>query len=225
MPDRADVAGHLKIPLHEYDARIRTFVPSYDAMLGEIERLVEALTPERPTLVELGIGTGALAERCLAVRPEARLVGIDSDPAILELARARLPGRDGIRFEEGSYLEVELPSADAIVASISLHHVPEAGVKKQLYARCRRSLGTRGVLLLADCYPPSHEELARRGRAAWRRHLERHYTPDEAGGYFEAWSREDTYFTLAEEMDWLGEAGFRPEVVWRQDLFAVLLCT
>lgn len=43
-------------------------------------------------------------------------------------------------------------------------------------------------------------------------------------GFLEVWSGEDTDFPLVDELQWLGEAGFDPEVVWRKDHFAVLLC-
>jgi hypothetical protein len=58
----------------------------------------------------------------------------------------------------------------------------------------------------------------------WRRHLERSYSPEESVAFLDAWSEEDTYFPLVDEIARLSQVGFRPEVVWRRDLFAVLLC-
>jgi hypothetical protein len=67
-------------------------------------------------------------------------------------------------------------------------------------------------------------ERAEEGREAWRRHLETHYSPEETTAFFQAWAEEDTHFPLADEVDWLEEAGFCTDVVWRKDLFAVLIC-
>jgi tRNA (cmo5U34)-methyltransferase len=224
MREPSGVSSHLGIPVEEYDARIRTFVPWYEAMLDEMEGLVDIVASATPVVVDLGIGTGALSERCLRARPAAQMVGIDADAGILAQARARLAGRGEVELRTGSFLEVELPAADLIVSSIALHHVAESKAKQALYARCRQALGRTGSLLLADCFLPAHPDLARRGMAAWRAHLERHYPPAEATGYLEAWSGEDTYFRLVDELVWLRRAGFRPDVVWRRDLFAVLLC-
>ena len=40
-----------------------------------------------PVLLDLGVGSGELASCCLRVAPQARIIGIDSDEAILSLAR------------------------------------------------------------------------------------------------------------------------------------------
>lgn len=218
------VSSHLQIPLEEYDSRIRTFVPFYEEVLGELERLVALVAEARPTILDLGIGTGAVTERCLRVRPEARVIGVDSDSEILEMARARLDRFGNLDLRAGSFLEVDLPGADLIVASLSFHHVPSPQQKKELYVRCRRALGEGGIMLLADCFPPSLERLALEGMENWRRHLERIYPSEESVAFLDAWSEEDTYFPLADEIAWLSQVGFRPEVVWRRDLFAVLLC-
>ena len=57
------VASHLGIKLTEYDSRIRTFIPHYEEML---DVAAAAIPPRARTIVDLGIGTGALSSRCLA---------------------------------------------------------------------------------------------------------------------------------------------------------------
>src|SRR4026208_979520 len=64
------VASHLGIRLADYDARIRTFIPDYEEMLGVAAAAIPARTR---TIVDLGIGTGALSARCLAPAPAARV--------------------------------------------------------------------------------------------------------------------------------------------------------
>src|SRR5215472_9693931 len=93
------VAAHLGIDLAEYDARIRTFIPDYEEMLC----IAAAVVPRRArTIVDLGIGTGALAARCLRRAPRARLVGIDEDPGMLATAARRIRGNAS--FVSGNFL-------------------------------------------------------------------------------------------------------------------------
>src|SRR4029450_9938556 len=88
------VASHLGIDLREYDARIRTFIPDYEAMLqAAAATLRTAARTRAPFVVDLGIGTGALAEACLKTLPRARFAGIDEDEGMLAAARARLGPR------------------------------------------------------------------------------------------------------------------------------------
>lgn len=216
------VAGHLSIRVEEYDFRIRTFVPHYEHMIATAAETLGLLDVAAPELLDLGVGTGALAARCLSVRPGASLVGIDADPAMLEMARARLAVYAGVELRVGNFLETSLEACDAIVACISLHHVSTPESKQQLYASCRRALSAGGIFVSADYFPARDNALAALQRAQWVAHLERFYSRAQAVDYLASWADEDTYFPLEDELDWLREAGLRPEVVWRAHGFAVI---
>jgi ubiquinone/menaquinone biosynthesis C-methylase UbiE len=211
------VASHLGIKLSEYDARIRTFIPDYEEMLDVAGSAVPASTRR---ILDLGIGTGALAARCLRSAPQATVAGIDMDPAILGLAARRL--RDRATFTTGTFLRAELPAADAVVASFSLHHVRTRGAKAVLYRRIRQALRARGVLLTVDCQPARDRQVWHAQRDAWLSHLRRTYTARRAAAIFEAWAGEDVYVPLDAEIALMQRNGFQVEVLWRRGAFAVL---
>jgi tRNA (cmo5U34)-methyltransferase len=212
------VAEHLGIRLSEYDDRIRTFIPHYEEML---EAAASAVAPDARRIVELGVGTGALASRVLARARRANLTGIDADEAILALAAARLGARATLVC--GSFLQAPLPRADAIVASFALHHVRTRAAKRRLYRRLRRALRHGGVLVIAECHPAADRALAAVQMRAWRAHVARRYPPARTAALFRSWAREDVYVPLVAETALLAEAGFRVEVTWRRDAFAVLV--
>ncbi len=216
------VARHLGIELGEYDARIRGFVPGYGEMLAEAAGALARLAAPHPVIVDLGIGTGALAAACLAVRPGARLIGIDADAAMLEGARARLAALPGIELRQDDFTRAELPSCDAIVACLALHHVRTPEAKGALYRRCAATLRTGGCLVTADRFV-GEGSAADAERATWIAHLERTYSTAEAEEYLSTWAEEDVYFPLAQELRWIGEAGLEAEMAWRRDGFAVLV--
>jgi tRNA (cmo5U34)-methyltransferase len=211
------VASHLGIKLSEYDARIRTFIPHYEEML---EVGAAAIPARARTIVDLGVGTGALSSRCLAAAPGARSVGIDVDPEILALAGRRL-GRRG-RFITGSFLRVPLPPCDALVASFALHHVRTRSAKASLYRRIRAALRPGGVFVSVDCQPARNAVVRRAQFEAWRAHLRGSYTAARTNGFLTAWSHEDVYVPLDAEIALLRAAGFGVELLWRRGAFAVL---
>ena len=211
------VAAHLGIRLSEYDHRIRTFIPGYDEMLDAAAAIV---SPNARAIVDLGIGTGALAARCLRRARQASVVGIDADADIAALAARRIGAR--ATLVRGSFLRVTLPRADAFVASFALHHVRTRAAKTRLYRRVRRSLRPGGVFVSADCHPAGNRTLAAAQKDAWRAHLRRSYPPAQASALLHAWAREDVYVPLNVEVTLLRRAGFRVEVVWRRDAFAVV---
>jgi tRNA (cmo5U34)-methyltransferase len=216
------VANHLRIDLDEYDSRIRTFVPHYETLLAVTATALGIVASRRPTVVDLGTGTGALAAACLDVRPDARILGIDADAGMLAAARNRLGKRDTVELRQADFLNAALPTADAMVACISLHHIREPVDKQGFYRRVFEALAPGGVLITADCFPAIEPTLAAHHRDAWIAHLEQTYPPPEAAAHLQSWSDEDTYFPLEIELTWLRDAGFTTEVIWRKEGFAVL---
>jgi tRNA (cmo5U34)-methyltransferase len=216
------VAAHLGIDLREYDARIRTFIPAYESMIATAARTLRTAVRKRhPDVVDLGIGTGALSAACLEVVPGARVIGIDEDEGMLAAARERL-GRRLTPAVLGSFERVAIPSCDAVVASLALHHIPTPARRLRLFRRLRAALRPGGVLISADCYVASASRIAAADRAVWLEHLEHSYTPREARAFLSAWAKEDFYVTLADELGLLRRAGFSADVPWRRAAFAVI---
>ena len=215
------VASHLGISVREYDRRIRTFIPNYAEML---EEAASVLDPAVETIVDLGVGTGALSAQCLRRAPAARVIGIDADAEMLALAQRRLGRR--ATLEVGDFLRVPLPRTDAVVATLALHHVRTRAAKAKLYARVRAALRRGGMLLSGDCFPSDTGPRWQHQRDLWRRHLEETYTSLEAEKFLRDWSHEDTYVPLRTEMALLEASGFRAvDVVWRRGAFAVIAAT
>ena len=211
------VAAHLGIRLSEYDARIRTFIPDYEEML---DAAAAVIPPRARVIVDLGVGTGALAARCLQCAHDAHVIGLDADPDILALASRRLGDRG--TTVAGNFLRSALPRCDVMVASLALHHVRTRSAKAGLYRRIHRALRRRGRLVIVDCEPAGDAAQRRAQREAWLAHLRRTYSAARARGLLRSWSREDVYMPLRAELELLSRGGFSAEVVWRRGAFAVV---
>jgi trans-aconitate methyltransferase len=72
------------------------------------------------TVLDLGCGTGDLAARIAGAG--ARVIGLDSDPAMIAAARKRLPGAD-LRVADAHDFIVEEP-VDAVFSNAALHWMP-----------------------------------------------------------------------------------------------------
>ena len=82
------VRKHLRLESDAYDAAIRTFIPGYEEALT---RAASEIAGVHPTLVlDLGTGTGALAEALLAHDRVGAVEALDIDPEMLAQARLRL---------------------------------------------------------------------------------------------------------------------------------------
>lgn len=215
------VAAHLGIRLDDYDESIRTFIPHYQEMLDAAAQAVATLCGPSPHVVDLGTGSGALADRVMRACRGARITGIDADPGMLAMATKRLRGP--LTTITGDFLSTPLPRCNVVTASFALHHIATRARKAAMYAKCYRALSTGGVLVNADCCLSSIARLQAHDRKAWQAHLARSYGARSAHAYLRAWAKEDFYFTLDDEREMLARAGFKVDVVWRRDSFAVIV--
>ena len=146
-------------------ARWRVFSRFYDPVLaltlrekrfrGLMLRQVEADLPEQGVVVDVGCGTGSFALALRERRPDAQITGVDGDPEILGLARAKA-GAGAIQWREGlaQDLPVASESADLVTISLVLHHLlPED--KRKALLEMRRILKPGGRLHVADWGPPA----------------------------------------------------------------------
>ncbi len=222
--DRHSVERHLRVDAEGYDAEIRRFIPYYDDMIATGVELLAALAPPDAHVLDLGGGTGALSSAVLDALPGVRVTVLDIDPEMLAEARRRLAGfGERASFREGSFLD-PLPDADAVVASLSLHHVHDLSAKSRLYRAIHDALVPGGPLLNLDAAVtegPRLNRLVFDRMAAW---MGDHGISDaEARGHFAAWAGEDRYFPLEAEMGALREAGFdEVECFWRRGLSSIL---
>jgi tRNA (cmo5U34)-methyltransferase len=208
------VLGHLRVDAAEYDREIRRFIPGYDDMLRTAVRWLEGHVPAGGLVIDLGAGTGALSAAVLEALPEVRVRLVDVDPAMLEVAKARC--RDRVEQCRATFAE-GLVACDAVVASLSLHHVADVAEKRALYRRIHDVLRPGGLLVICDaCVHASGPERTRLFEE-WSQGMQRAgITAAEAQGHFAQWATEDFYQPLADELVWLREAGFaQADCFWK----------
>lgn len=209
------VRNHLRLEIDAYDETIRRFIPGYEEGLDRIAREIAAI---RPALVlDLGAGTGALAEVLLEHDVVETVEAIDVDPEMLERARTRLK-RFGsrARFRECSF-HAPLPPCDAVAASLALHHIPLMDRKRALYEHIYRVLRRGGLFVNGDVTMSADQGEREQTYRIWAAHLvSRGIDEQRARKHFDEWSSEDTYFPLDDELDAMRQAGFDAQCVWRE---------
>lgn len=217
------VSKHLGMHADDYDRVIKTFIPNYEKMLATIGEWLKLQVPPDGRVIDLGGGTGALAQRVLTRLPRMRLELWDVDPKMLEVARHRLaPFGSRVSLVERSFTE-ELPSCNAVVASLALHHISDLAAKRKVYANIHDALRPSGIFLNGDAAVsaagPEHDGVFR----LWEEFMMSHgMSHEEAQKRFSDWAHEDTYYSLPEELTALAHAGFRsPECFWKDGPIAV----
>lgn len=216
------VRRHLRIETAAYDETIRRFIPGYEAMVEVVAGTLAASGPD--CVIDLGAGTGALAEAIL-IHGGARTVElIDVDPEMLAQARARLERFGGrFRVRETSFLDT-LPLCDGAASSLALHHVPEMGEKRALYGRIRAAIRPGGIFVNGDATMPAEPAARDAAYRFWVEHMMSCGIEEaRACGHLEEWAEEDTYFPLDDELAAMRDAGFDAECIWQEGSIAVVV--
>jgi tRNA (cmo5U34)-methyltransferase len=214
------VEGHLQLKTADYDSLIRQLVPGYPAMRTAHMALLKKILPtdRRSVVLDLGGGTGALAEAVAETLPLAEVEIWDTDPAMLAVARGRC-ARFGprIRYVERSFADPLTP-CDAVVACIALHHVKDLAVKGAIYRNIHTALRPGGVFMNADVAIAATGGLRDFSYQEWINAMAPHgISEPQARAHFASWAREDYYPPLATELRLVGDAGFPdPECFWRE---------
>ena len=78
-----------------------------------------------PRILDLGCGTGALAERVLCDVPGGKLTGIDLSPRMVETARKHLDSRAEMLLGDAEHLPFRDGSFDVVYCNDSFHHYPD----------------------------------------------------------------------------------------------------
>lgn len=139
----------------------------------------------QPCILDVGCGTGALAEALLEAIPGCCMTGIDLSSAMVARARARLVGRAEVREGDAEGLPFHDGAFDLVVCNDSFHHYPNPDrAVFQMWRVLRRG----GSLVMGDAWQPAP---ARAIMNAWMPHAHegdvRIYAEDELRRFLEAW--------------------------------------
>jgi SAM-dependent methyltransferase len=98
-------------------------------------------------LLDLGCGTGALLRELVSRGGADRLSGVDLSPAMVALARRRLPAGVRLAVADGAALPFRGGSFDVVVSNSSFHFWPLPG---RVVSEMRRVLAATGRLVITD---------------------------------------------------------------------------
>lgn len=167
-------------------------------------------------LVDLGCGDGYLARVLLHEFPDAEAVLIDHSQVMLERAKAAMQPFPSVRLVEGDlaaslFSHVEPESAELVVASYSIHHLPDKR-KRSLYEEIFAVLKSGGMFLNIEHVASATAEIERMWDEAFIELIvERTGKPKEevAHEYHTRPDKADNILLPVDtQVEWLREIGF-----------------
>jgi tRNA (cmo5U34)-methyltransferase len=227
-----------------YDAAAPVIHPRYVAVQDQLLSAIPLNREGSFRAVDLGGGSGRLAERILRAYPAASIIVIDQSEAFLALAKERLAPFDGRaaclhrRLQDDWHTDTG--PVDLIVSTSAIHHL-EGSEKQALFDRCYEALSPRGVLINGDEYRPEDDESFLAMLHDWGRHMDRSLAagaiPASFGPTIESWKKrnldgfgavpksgDDCQETVEAQLGRLQASGFsNVRAIWSDALWAVLV--
>lgn len=109
-------------------------------------------------VLDFGCGTGTLVLLVKRSHPTARVVGLDVDPKVLEIARTKATAAGAaVELRQGTAADAGFAPAsfDRVLTSLVLHHLT-TDEKLETLRALRRALRAGGELHVADFGPPQN---------------------------------------------------------------------
>jgi tRNA (cmo5U34)-methyltransferase len=203
-----------------YDRDRARLIPCNDAFY---QHAIDLIPTHALRILDLGAGSGILAQLVRRARPHAHVHLIDFSDPMLALARARLKDEGHVSFEVADYLTAPLGEHyDAIVSALSIHHL-EHHDKRKLFARILAALKPGGVFVNADQVLGPTPALEARYKQLWLDQVRAAGATDQQIADSLYRQQDDRCATVEDQLHWLREARLTDVDCWFKDnRFAVL---
>lgn len=100
-------------------------------------------------LLDIGCGTGELAKAFVQKNPRLNICGVDLSEDMLKVARKKLAHAPNVTFQEGDFLNIELPANffDAAFSLSNLHYFPYPNL---IFKKVAHLLKPKGLFVIVD---------------------------------------------------------------------------
>jgi tRNA (cmo5U34)-methyltransferase len=209
-----------------YDATRRGLIPCFDSFYGAALDLIADWrgadsTPLR--VLDLGAGTGLFGYLVATRHRQARLHLVDASEGMLEEARQRFAGSEGVSYAVGDMATADFGGPwDLVISALAIHHLTDSD-KQALFRRIRTALRPGGLFVNAEqVLGPTPEAEARYARL-WLAQVRTHGVPEAEIAKAQERMLHDRCATVEDQLRWLREAGFAEvDCSFKEWRFAVL---
>ncbi|MBF0611793.1 MAG: methyltransferase domain-containing protein [Magnetococcales bacterium] len=206
-----------------YDQTRRLLIPPYESFYGTLLQLLLNHPKPLQKVLDMGAGTGLLAEMVLSVLPDAHVTLLDISEEMLAISRQRFANQpQSVSFQVGDYAQTPLAGPyDAIVSALSIHHVEGEG-KLQVFRQCWQALCEGGIFINADQVLGSQPAVEEHYRKNWLQRVRQAGVSEETLAAAQERMLADRMSPLEDQLTWMQEAGFVDVHCWFKDFSFVV---
>lgn len=208
----------------QYDAQRRKLIPCFDDYYGMTTAFLAGIISPPSTVLDLGAGTGLLAQYIFDRFPAATFTLVDISDQMLAVARERFSGMSNCNFLVCDYSR-DLPAGqyDLICSGLSIHHL-EDSAKRNLYGKIFQRLNEGGCFINIDQFNAETNSMNERYNRWWQEHIRQTDLPPAEKASWLKRRELDRENTIEETKQMLRDAEFSAvECIYSYIKFGVIL--
>jgi tRNA (cmo5U34)-methyltransferase len=194
-----------------YDDWMKKALPNYHEIFRTAQELIPFETTKPIEVLDLGAGTGLFSKHVLEKYPDARFLLYDVADKMLDVARERFCGNpQQFEFTTGDYRTLQVPhDFDLVISSLSIHHLTHEE-KQDLFRKIYSILKKSGTFIHVDQIRGETEYLRELYWSHWLTQVRKNESSEKKiQESIDRRTKYDRDATLADQLRWLEEAGFK----------------
>ena len=203
----------------EYDRKIMQTVPYYEEFYKQVIDLVKVHKSEDVFWLDIGCGTGKMAEVAFPNIDIRRFVFVDSSENMMRIAKERFADTKS-EFNVCNILDILYVGEFDVVTSIQVNHYFHKQQKIEVLKKCYSALKHNGIYIGFENFMPYTERGTRLGLERWKSYqLCQERGPKECQEHLNRFGVDYFPITISEHLENMNRAGFDvAEILWVSNL-------
>lgn len=208
-------ANSLAFDVSEYEEKIEKTVPYYNEFYKQIIDIVDTLEVKNIHWLDIGCGTGKMAEVAYKSLDIDEFVFCDISEDILHIAKERFKNKNS-KFILKSAEKIDFYDTYNIVTSIMVNHYFSDTVRERVIRNCYEALKTGGVYISFENFAPNTEFGKSMQLKRWKRfQITNGKSEKEAESHINRYGVNYFPITVLSHLKVLKKCGFNNcEIIW-----------
>lgn len=199
----------------EYDEKIAQTLPYYQDFYQTVVDLVSVYFNEEPRWLDVGCGTGKMAEVALANLEVELFLFCDSSSKMIEFVLKKFK-LSNVDFLNESIEKLSFNNEFDIITAIQVNHYLHRDKRIIAIENCYRGLKDNGIFITFENYAPFSDVGKELGLARWKKYQLNHgRNINEVQNHLNRYGQDYFPITINEHMKLIKDCGFKVvEIIW-----------
>ena len=199
----------------EYDLKIKKTLPYYDDFYEQIIELVDVCNYNGIKWLDVGCGTGKMAEQALKKLKIKQFVCCDCSEEMLEVAQKRCRFSN-VEFVLCDFFKMSYRNEFDVITAIQVNHYFQKEERKLAFQKYYEALKENGLFISFENFAPFSDFGKRLYLDKWKEYqIRQGKTVTECEKHRERYGKDYFPITLTEHISLMRDSGFRVvEILW-----------